>query len=1235
MLRQILAVCLLASSISSAEGEKKDKPSHDAELKKKESSGPATNLAGNIERKKTESGKAAPAMNYDTFRVGVENQVAGKRRDQIDQLKQIIDVSRKDKKEMPTLLFRLGELYWEESQYYFFEANRKDDDYIRAMNAGDQAGQERAKKEKEDLLAQQKDAAKQATDAYSEIVQKYKDFERTDEVLYFLGKNLMDMGDEKKALIAYKRLTEKYTKSKYLPDAWMAFGEYYFNNSKAKKDVLDKALDAYKKAAGFPDSHVYSFAIYKMGWCYFNLTDYEKAMDQFKAVVLYAKINGTQEVEGEKGKKNSKSGLVREARGDFVRSYARLATGKPDEGKQRFQALADSPDDLRVMMTQLANLYYEDGKDKEAALAYNMLIIERPTAPQAPGFQSHIIDCVLRAGNKQMTVQQVRRLVKIVTDVKAANQKLSDKDKQEMDAANELAERILSNLAVTWHNECRKTRDEECYKFANDVYGDYLTLFPDNNKAYDLRFFWAELLNDNLNKYDQSSQEYTKVLLQDIKRIETKDEKGNPGKPGKFMVNAAFNAILANEEVIKKSPPPPPDIKDPNKPVEIAPVKKALLEACERYIKYVPGTDKKVEIQYKAARIYYEYNHLDEAVTRFADITLNYPDHKFEDGSKPCTITGNLIIDAYNIRGDTDKMNEWSCKLTQSKCAEGNGEFKTDMFKLCEQTTFKKANALDTQKEYLKASDAYMSFIKSFPTSELADKALFNAAIDFYNGKMLDKAIETRKKLLTDYKKSTYVPSTMFALAEGYEATADFEQACTYYEQYADAYEKSKTGKGGAAAPKKAAPAPKKGKKGEEAKAAPAAPAGEQIWEEPKAKIAIFNSGVFRDGLGNYKKALANRDRYLKLWPDDKDNEAIMLSIVDLHERNHAYKQATDALEDYERKFAKDPNKILTAEGRIQGIFEEKLKNKAQAGKICKRVLDYYKTVPDKKKKDLEIAALDPVGRCNYQDNEDDFKKYTGVKLKWSKLQNVGELKQSIKDKSKALEEITKLYTATVKLKSADPAICALYKIGLSYEQFYDQLIKPPVPKGVPEDLLAEIEAQFRDQADPIKAKAAEAFAAAVQKSNELDSYNKCTVDSLNKLRDKFKPEAYPPMPEDTLEIKVTGGASMAIGNDLLTAIQPTLKAAEGLADNSVEGSTRGVNVKDNDGPPADLEDAPPPKNNKKTIADNPPQEEKKVAGDGAKKDNAPPANDSPAPAPKKQAPPAKKGGGDEPEDAL
>ena len=83
-----------------------------------------------------------------------------------------------------------------------------------------------------------------------------------------------------------------------------------------------------------------------------------------------------------------------------------------------------------------------------------------------------------------------------------------------------------------------KTRDDETFEYANEVYGDYLALFPDNPKSYDLRFFWAELLNDNLRKYDEGRSSSTPlVVVQDGKAIDAKQ------KPGKWLPNAAFNAV--------------------------------------------------------------------------------------------------------------------------------------------------------------------------------------------------------------------------------------------------------------------------------------------------------------------------------------------------------------------------------------------------------------------------------------------------------------------------------------------------------------------------------------------------------------------------------------------------------------------------------------------------------------------------------------------------------------------
>ena len=1131
MRRSVIAVLVALSLQAVAQAPANKKEAKEVELKKKETSlVPDKSLAGDVTRKK-EKRDEAPALKYDEFRLGVEFQVAAKRREQINDLKKIIELS-SDKKEKPALLFRLGELYWEESKYISFEANRRDDDKIRAMNADDKAAITAAEAEKAKLLEESKSFAQEAIKAYSTIVQEYKDFERTDEVLYFLGLNLMEMNDEKRGLVAYGRLISKYPKSKYLPDAYLAVGEYWFNGSKGKRESLEKALENYKNAAKFPENSVYGYALYKQGWCYFNMSDFEKAMDMFKAVVLYVDFAGVEEVEGKKGTKGSRAGLAKEARTDYVRAYSR-GGGGPTEAKEKFSKLAKTPDDLRLMLKQLANLFYEDGKDREAALAYNMLITERPLSPEAPGFQSRVVDCVMRAGNKQQTVQQVRRLVKIMDDVLKGNPKLEDKDKRSLDEARELAERTISRLAVDWHNEGRKTRDEQTFEYANAVYADYLTLFPASPKAYDLRFFWAELLNDNLNKYDKAAAEYSAVFNVDIERL------GKKEKLGKYMNNAAYNAILAWTEVVKKEEAEgkikQEPITDPNKKLTIPASKQNLLDACNNYLKYIEKGEKKVEIAYKAARIYYDYNHLDEAVARLSDIALKSPDYKFEDGSKAGEIAANLVLDSYNLIGDWQKVNDWARKFyAEDKLAVG--KFREELAKLIEQSSFKLINQLEAKKEYAKAGEAYMTFVNEWPKTELADKALFNAAIDFFNGRMLNRAIEVRKQLIQKYPKSQYVPQTMFALAEGYEAIADFDPAADYYEAYAAAYEKSRGPQ-----PRKGKAAPKKGAR------EPLKPAAEQVWEEAKAQDALFNAGVFRDGLGAYKQALKNREKYLELWPSSKDTEAVEKSILDLYEKMGQWGKVTKGLEEYEKKYMKDPSKVLTAEGRIASIYEEKQKNAKAARGVYNRITDYYEKLPKRQRDALEITALDAVARANFIQNEDEWRKYNAMKLRWSKLQNVGELKSSIASKATALTEIQKAYTKTVSFKSADPAICALHKIGLAYDQFADQLQNFPVPPGLPEEILIEMRPQFEQQAEPVKKNATDAFTAVVQKSQELDVFNPCTVAALEMLRTKYAPQAFPKMPEDVMALKSPAEKGPVIGGDVLTSIQavPTITAEQ------------------------------------------------------------------------------------------
>jgi hypothetical protein len=145
------------------------------------------------------------------------------------------------------------------------------------------------------------------------------------------------------------------------------------------------------------------------------------------------------------------------------------------------------------MMRTLADMYYGDGKDREAAITYNSLIKEKPLSPEALGFQSRIVDIVLRMGNKERTVTQVRRLVKLMKEVEGSGVIQEEKDKKALEEAKALAERTLSNLAVTWHNEAKKTREEATIAYADTISSDYLTLFPESIRAPEILKLREEL----------------------------------------------------------------------------------------------------------------------------------------------------------------------------------------------------------------------------------------------------------------------------------------------------------------------------------------------------------------------------------------------------------------------------------------------------------------------------------------------------------------------------------------------------------------------------------------------------------------------------------------------------------------------------------------------------------------------------------------------------------------------
>jgi TolA-binding protein len=1072
--------------------------------KKADPGGPSADLAGEVVRPKVEGAAAArPSLDYDRFRFHVELQLKEKRRELIATLQQMMKLG-KDQKEKPDLLFRLAELHWEEAKYWFFEAERREGEAIACEAKNDTACARSKRTEKKTDEDRRNQFQTQAIAYYREIIASYPRFERIDVVLFFLGHNLWEGGQEKDALAIYKTLITRFPKSQYVPDAYLAFGEWYFNNSGGRRDMLGKALEAYNQAASFTESPVYGFAIYKQGWCHYNLTDYAAAADKFKAVVLYGELASSNVTGGG----DNRLALVREARKDYVLAYSRF--GDPLAAREVFQQVGG--DEWFAMLKNLAEIYYGDGSDKESVLVYRQLIKEKPLSPEAPFFQGRVVDAVRRVGHKELTVEQARLLVKIFQDVEKAGVVRSDEDRKRIEAAHDLAERTLSNLAVTWHNEAKKTRDDDTFGFANELYRDYLTIFPEGKKGYDLRFYHAELLYENVHDWAQAAAEYDRVVAIDEERTRNKQ------KPGKWLTKAAEGAVFAYDQLQKKeAAQPSPAAKGSTAPLDIPPQQKATLAAYERYLRMVPDGEKQVQIGYKAAQVYYRYNHFDEAVQRFSAIALQHPE------SDVAEYSANLVLDVYNLLGDYATLDAWARKfMAEPRLAQG--KFKADLLSIVEKNSFKLVEKLEKDGRYSEAGDRYLQFVSEYPGSDLADEALFNASVDLGKARRTEDALAVRERIFREYPKSNLAPRAMLQSAATFEEIGDLARAAAAYEAYAAGYEAQR-----------GAVAPKGGKKGK--KAAPPPPKAANGFEEEKARTAVYNAALLREGLGDVRLALAHRERYLALWPGADDAGDVLLAKAELERRSRMYAAALDTLADFETRNRRSVRQVLAAELKVARIQEAQGKGHA-ASETYERIWDTYRKLPGRLREEVlsDATAGEAVGEAHYRMSAAYDRELDRIQLRLPEAA----MAKALKAKAQKLLELQQRYTETVGLRSPGPAICALTHIGTAYRRFARALYDAPVPPGMTDAQVDAYRSALGEQAAPVETKAQEALESAVAKSRELQVGGPCVDEALTALGE-MQPDRYPQVVEAIAGMQA---APPARGGTFVTEVKPVATAS-------------------------------------------------------------------------------------------
>ncbi|MDA4131949.1 MAG: tetratricopeptide repeat protein, partial [Thaumarchaeota archaeon] len=710
----------------------------------------------------------------------------------------------------------------------------------------------------------------------------------------------------KEARAAFANIITNYPRSKLVCDANVELGNYFFDTNQ-----LAPARHAFEEGLKCPKTGTY--AKYKLAWCDYNAGDYKLAISRFKEVISTS---------DKASKEGNNLRLKTEALRDLVLSFQKAGELETAIDYYKREVGVSS---ARKYIVNLAGKYFDAGGYDYSSRTYrNYLIKAYSTDSSAPEWQTKIVLAYDKMGNRPQVRKEIEALVSGYGPTSSWAR--AQKDKSALERAINLTEEALYNLVTDYHQEAIKTKSVATYKLARDIYKEYLDHFPRSERAYAMRFYYAEILYA-LEDYQAALTQYNLVIddkgkLQDYRKISAKDQLLAAEKLVDIDDGTYKKEIQDDTQKIdegkSKGGITATNIKakvDKNKSEsDLTAHEKQLVASCDRYLSIIPKADDEASVRLRGAVIYFFKAQYVEASTRFAYIIKNWP----QDPSS--ADAAGLILEALEAKQEWAELNTRASEFAENtKLLEGTADKKKDLRKklpvYIEGSAFKLAQIVnDKDKDYPKAAGLFRDFAKKYPQSKFTPIALYNSFIIYQNAKQLDQAVQVGELLLKNYpkadsdewrtlpgedakKRDPILADLTFRLAKTYELTADFIGAEKYYEQYMKNFPSEKS-----------------------------------------VLDAQWNAALWYRGLGQYDKAIAAREKYIKMCASatrgkavtrgkskEKDTKAaatecyaepdVFWEIAGLYEDQKLWVKDIKQINDYLMKYSKviEPWKVLRA----------------------------------------------------------------------------------------------------------------------------------------------------------------------------------------------------------------------------------------------------------------------------------------------------------------------------------
>ena len=590
------------------------------------------------------------------------------------------------------------------------------------------------------VLVESEDWRSRAERLYGQVIQGYPQLVNVDHAAWGQAMALLELERPDEALRVLMWLVKYQPQSEHVPTAYVLIGDHHFDRDRALP-----ALNAYRKSAAFLEAEIRPYANYKLAWCYFNLGEFDQAIDVMKVVAL----------EGDDGVVS----LREEALRDLARFFA--DAGSWHEALRFYDELG-RPDLMKRAMVQVAGHAREQGKTELAVEVLTMLGHKLPLDPAAPGWQAQVAEVLHQDGRGDEAMEALERLMRDYGP-SSAWVRANAADGDVLREAEDLSEATLRRLALGWHQQAIKLRRSRApaARWALAGYRAWLQRFEDRPEAHELRYAYAELLYQ-AGQHDEAWLQYREVVIRDP-----------DGARSLFCAESAVYVADAQVGKTTQASTAPPG----TKPLALSEWEQRLVASVDGFLELQPEGERSLSFATKAAWLLYHRNHFAPAADRFTAVIAMDP------GSEEAEIAANLILDSLALVGETAKLAETAEAFLQHP-GLGRPGFDETLRGVHERARFQLIEeALEASGDRAAAARAFEAYTRRFPAGEAADLALHNAAVHHRAEGDPQAAIRAALGLIQGYPASEHRVEALAGLGFDHESIADFERSASWYEQ--------------------------------------------------------------------------------------------------------------------------------------------------------------------------------------------------------------------------------------------------------------------------------------------------------------------------------------------------------------------------------------------------------------------------------------------------------------------